>query len=116
MAEQESHQAAAKDGQQPEINVGVGEVIVGSISASSYADPKTILKLRQDLIRSIIALTFVAIFALTIILAFMVVILFNGDWATTKDLLQLLFPAETALIGSAVGFYFGAKTAESDRL
>ncbi len=111
MAEQESNQAAASHEQQPDINIDEG--IVGSISARRVL--KIDIKARQDLIRSIIALTFVAIFALTVILAFIVVILFNGDWASTKDLLQLLFPAETALIGSAVGFYFGAKTAESDR-
>lgn len=111
MAEKESNQAAAAHEQQPDINVG--EVVVGSISTGKAL--KTDIRARQDLIRSIIALTFVAIFALTVILAFIVVILFDGDWANAKDLLQLLFPAETALIGSAVGFYFGAKTAESDR-
>lgn len=111
MAEQESNQAAAAHARQPDSNAS--EVIVGSISAGQVL--KTDIKTRQDLIRSIIALTFVAIFALTVILAFMVVIFFNGNWTNTKDLLQLLFPAETALIGSAVGFYFGAKTAESDR-
>jgi hypothetical protein len=30
-------------------------------------------------------------------------------WSTAKELLQLLLPAETALLGGAVGFYFGSK-------
>jgi hypothetical protein len=30
-------------------------------------------------------------------------------WANTKELLQLLLPAVTALLGSAVGFYFGTQ-------
>jgi hypothetical protein len=30
-------------------------------------------------------------------------------WEETKELLDVLFPALTALFGSAVGFYFGTK-------
>jgi hypothetical protein len=30
-------------------------------------------------------------------------------WANTKELLELLLPAVTALLGSAVGFYFGTQ-------
>jgi hypothetical protein len=33
----------------------------------------------------------------------------GSHWSTAKELLQLLLPAETALLGGAVGFYFGAK-------
>ncbi|MFL5844510.1 MAG: hypothetical protein ACJ762_07435 [Solirubrobacteraceae bacterium] len=31
-------------------------------------------------------------------------------WADTKELLDQLLPAVTALLGSAVGFYFGTKS------
>jgi len=30
-------------------------------------------------------------------------------WMQTKELLELLLPAITALLGSAVGFYFGTQ-------
>jgi O-antigen/teichoic acid export membrane protein len=48
------------------------------------------------------------IFTLTVLASFVVVICFNAEWASAKDLLQLLLPAETALLGSAIGFYFGS--------
>ena len=31
------------------------------------------------------------------------------DWSHVKTLLDILIPAESALLGSAVGFYFGTK-------
>lgn len=33
----------------------------------------------------------------------------SSDWANVKTLLDILIPAESALLGSAVGFYFGTK-------
>jgi len=33
--------------------------------------------------------------------------MFGLHWIETKDLLQILLPAETALLGIVVGFYFG---------
>ena len=33
----------------------------------------------------------------------------TGSWKETKELLDLLLPAVIALLGSAVGFYFGTK-------
>jgi hypothetical protein len=61
----------------------------------------------DELIRAGLALVFVVIFLITVALAFR-----NVDatlWTNTKELLQLLLPAEIALLGSAVGFYFGTK-------
>jgi membrane protein YqaA with SNARE-associated domain len=52
---------------------------------------------------------FVLIFAATILAATSVLLFVPDAWAQEKELLQLLLPAETALLGSAVGFYFGAK-------
>jgi hypothetical protein len=61
----------------------------------------------QEIVRSLLAFTFVIILVLTIVFAFQNV---DGpNWANTKELLQLLLPAETALLGSAVGFYFGSR-------
>ena len=33
----------------------------------------------------------------------------HGDYEKTKEILDKLLPALTALIGSALGFYFGSK-------
>lgn len=57
-------------------------------------------------VRLVLTYMFIAIFAGTIaISAFR---LSGSDWANTKEWLQALLPAETALIGSATGFYFGS--------
>lgn len=62
----------------------------------------------QELVRSSMAVLFVLIFAGTITWSFFLVT--GHAWGNVKELLQLLLPAETALLGSAVGFYFGSKT------
>ena len=62
----------------------------------------------QEFARALLAFAFVGILALTLILAFENV--GGTDWDDTVELLQLLLPAETALLGSAVGFYFGSRS------
>ena len=61
----------------------------------------------QEVVRALLAFTFVIILVLTIVFAFQNVS--GPNWTNTKELLQLLLPAETALLGSAVGFYFGSR-------
>ena len=56
-------------------------------------------------VRGLLAYMFVGMFALTVIIA-----LFRASsWDETKQLLDLILPAETALMGSAVGFYFASR-------
>ncbi|SRR5258708_6229469 len=66
---------------------------------------------QHDWVRTIITCSFVFIFAITVIAAFAIVAWAGPSWANTKELIQLLLPAETALLGSAVGFYFGSQKA-----
>jgi hypothetical protein len=63
----------------------------------------------QERARFGLAWTFVLIFAATILGATTTILFVPDAWAQEKELLQLLLPAETALLGSAVGFYFGTK-------
>jgi hypothetical protein len=58
------------------------------------------------------AFTFVIILLVTIIWAF--IDASGSHWGNAKELLQLLLPAETALLGSAVGFYFGTRTSPKE--
>jgi hypothetical protein len=60
---------------------------------------------REEFVRALLAGVFVVIFGATVIAAFMFV--GSAAWPNVKELLQILLPAETALLGSAVGFYFG---------
>jgi len=94
--------------QQPVENIGN----VGDVQASRDAEPLTKkydADKYHDWVRSITNFSFLGIFAVTIILSFCAAIWRGSDWPNVKDLLQLLLPAETALLGSAVGFYFGSQ-------
>ena len=61
----------------------------------------------QDTIRGLLAVGFAALFGITIVVAFWL----SGTpaWANATELLQPVRPAETAILGSTVGFYFGLK-------
>jgi hypothetical protein len=58
----------------------------------------------QELARSALALALLGVFVLTITWAFLNV--GTRAWGNTKQLLDVLIPAETAILGIAVGFYF----------
>jgi uncharacterized membrane protein HdeD (DUF308 family) len=51
--------------------------------------------------------------ALTILIAVAAAVAAFGSkehWEETKEMLQILLPAVTGLLGSAIGFYFGAQS------
>ena len=57
-----------------------------------------------------LALLFFGLFAATVLLSFLH--LNTSGWKDTEQWLQVILPAETALLGSATGFYFGTKKSE----
>src|SRR5690242_17749400 len=61
----------------------------------------------EEWVRAGLALIFVGMLAATAAWAFIEI--HSKDWDHVKALLDSLIPAETALLGSAVGFYFGTK-------
>lgn len=61
----------------------------------------------QEIVRAQLAVLFTLIFIGTVVFACLRVS--GSDWANTKELLQILLPAEMALIGSATGFYYGSR-------
>ncbi|HEY4037151.1 MAG TPA: hypothetical protein VGL94_24610 [Ktedonobacteraceae bacterium] len=88
---------------------------VSALKNSRFMNPPTQVydpEQQHDVVRTIITCSFILIFSLTILGSFVVVIWFNSNWASTKELVQLLLPAETALMGSAIGFYFGSQKAK----
>lgn len=60
---------------------------------------------RDEVIRAAVALLLFGLLAYVIFKAFQRA----ETWAETKQLLDGVLPAVTALLGSAVGFYFGTK-------
>src|SRR5579863_3322963 len=81
-----------------------------AIEHSSYKEAEGYNRVKHlDWVRSITMYAFICIFALTVIASLVVVIWFGKEYPNMKDLIQALLPAETGLIGSAVGFYFGSE-------
>lgn len=62
-------------------------------------------RLVEDRARTFLSRMFAIAFAATIVGGFIGA--FSSHWAEVKELLQVLLPAETGLLGSALGFYFG---------
>jgi hypothetical protein len=63
--------------------------------------------LLQELVRASLALSFVALLALVIILAFKHI--GSKAWPNVRESLEILVPTLAGLIGSATGFYFGTR-------
>jgi hypothetical protein len=59
----------------------------------------------REPIRLLIVILLFTIFGGTIGSAIYAIFLNSGVWANYKDLLDLILPVETALIGTAVAFY-----------
>jgi hypothetical protein len=68
-------------------------------------------------IRLILAIIFSFLFALTIAMSIAFTFWPGVDstktWNTMKDVLGVLLPAETGLLGTILGFYFGSKSSEA---
>ena len=69
-----------------------------------------LLEVIREVMRAALALIFSLILFLTIWWGFSNVTEAQTVWDNTSAFLELLLPAETALLGSAVGFYFGTST------
>ncbi len=74
-------------------------------SADSY-DPNP----QREQVRGTIAWVLLGIFGLTILFAFIGVAFQWTEYDNIKDMLGILLPPITGLVGSAIGFYFGRGT------
>jgi hypothetical protein len=85
------------------------ELTVREIGRPSYETAAAAARAwQQELVRSGIALLFTLIFVGTVSYACWAAT--THHWPAAKELIQILLPAETALIGSATGFYFGTRS------
>src|SRR6266508_1266321 len=62
---------------------------------------------RAPKVRSGIAYAFTALFAVTAILGFAASL--TSHWEQAKEWLQFVIPVESAVLGYAVGYYFGKR-------
>lgn len=61
----------------------------------------------REIVRSLLALAALALVFLTVYLAYAATQ--GSHWTSAKEWLQAVLPAETAILGSALGFYFGSR-------
>jgi hypothetical protein len=64
-------------------------------------------------VRSLLALAALALVFTTVIMGYQGTA--GKRWTAAKDWLVTVLPAETAILGSALGFYFGSRERERDR-
>ena len=65
---------------------------------------------QREQVRGTIAWVLLGIFGMTILFAFIAVARKWTDYDNIKDMLGILLPPITGLVGSAIGFYFGRGT------
>jgi len=61
----------------------------------------------RELVRTVLALAAFVLVALTVWWAYAASQ--DGQWGAAKEWLQVVLPAETGILGSALGFYFGSR-------
>jgi hypothetical protein len=74
----------------------------------TYNQPK-----QWDFVRMMVTLGLLAMFGWVIVWACIESSSWPNHWAQTKEMLNLILPAITGLIGSVIGFYFGSNTNSS---
>ncbi len=65
---------------------------------------------RRDHVRAIVTIALVVAFLALLTDACVAALATPEHWTQTKEMLQILLPALTGLLGSALGFYFGTKS------
>jgi hypothetical protein len=100
-----------EEGPPPEKVVVEEEDVTGKVKAGRRLIP--LPKTPRD-VRAVLAIGFALLFALTILLGFFTFWWSNKVWDDFRGFLEVILPAETALLGSAVGFYFGSRRREEE--
>jgi hypothetical protein len=63
----------------------------------------------MEAMRGLLALIFTSLLFLVVVAGFIATYIGSEVWTRTTDLLDILLPVVTSLLGSAVGFYFGTQ-------
>lgn len=78
-------------------------------TAGPQTEPYNHLK-QQEQVRGRIAEGLTAMLALIILLAFLTLWVFSSAFADLEKLMTIVFGPVIALVGTAIGYYFGGKT------
>lgn len=66
---------------------------------------------QRDYVRLTVAAGLLAIFGYLVVFASVESASWPQHWQQTKEMLQIILPAITGIIGTVIGFYFGSSTA-----
>jgi len=75
--------------------------------------PYSVREVSTELVRASLALLSLFLLIATVVLAWLSV--GDQEWADAEKWLQIVLPAETAILGSALGFYFGDRRRGKDK-
>jgi hypothetical protein len=89
---------------QGHVTLDVSGVQQPRLELSKYIQEK-----QQDYVRLIVTIGLLLMFAWVIVWASIESASWKNHWDQTKDMLQIILPALTGLIGSVLGFYFGSR-------
>jgi len=90
----------------PEADVEVPPPLIGGVKETSWTPARS-----QEFVRSVLALSLVALLAGIIIVSFALVALKSVAVADMDTIMKIVFAPVIGLVGSVVGFYFGAEVA-----
>lgn len=113
-AGQEPPQLRAGNGVAGDATTNAGEVVdepeLSVQDTLTAGEPKLSPPRQIDRVRAGLAWAFTVIFAGTIVFAFLITTFAGRQHAEeSMSLFKTILPAETAVLGSAVGFYFGSR-------
>ncbi len=93
-----------------DLDEGFAPALSVAPSAAYLAVPYDPMKARES-VRSAVALILIGIMAATIIASFILLWIHPDRSRELHDLLALIFGPLVALVGAAIGYYFGAQAA-----
>ena len=93
-------------------------LVVEVSSLEQLRPPDKDIEVRQETTRGALSLIFASVFAIVILAPLILVTVISiispsvlsDFWEITKEWLQFTLPAVTGIVGSAMGFYFGARS------
>jgi hypothetical protein len=85
----------------------------GGASGNGGSTPRLVLKAydpdqQRDYVRLIVTVGLLLMLGWVIVWSCIESASWSDHWAQTKEMLQIILPALTGLIGSVIGFYFGS--------
>ncbi len=96
-------------GTKPKVEFVISDTPVSESFGKGYALVPYNPQRQYDHVRMLVTVGLLALFGFVIVWVVLKSSASRDVWIQTKDMLQIILPALTALIGSVLGFYFGTQ-------